>query len=512
MDGPMGGDDGGIDGFFLILNEMIISEVPEDHIRRAPLIDVYLISAKRTAKFKQAPINALIASLPELLDLTKNRLELRYPFAEDVLNLRELFRELYVTLADKHPKVRITIIYASRGDTNEIASNIASRAILLRDEIANLFSKAEVSVNFYGANELLEIARKKKSYSLRLNFIESNISRTSTNYVVLCLLKDYFKFVTDDEGRLRRYLFESNVRDYLGELAINRDISETLALREHSNQMDFWWLNNGITLLATSATIVGKQLSLDNVQIVNGLQSTEIIYKYFKNKPNFDDDRAILVKIIITSDDNIRDRIIKATNYQNMVDLASLRGTDKIQRDIEHFLGDNSWFYDRRKGFYKNQGRPADRIVSISYLGAAVQALALRQFSTAFRQKTKWLRNDKSYSQVYNPKWSLDLYLVCLEITKSIESDLTKSGWRKGNKDFKRAISLAIGSVWVSRKLGKSKFNPNELSNLKGLLPTAEEVNAIREEIGTMRFGGKRQIEQIASRINGLCLIREAPS
>jgi hypothetical protein len=42
---------------------------------------------------------------------------------------------------------------------------------------------------------------------------------------------------------------------------------------------DFWWLNNGITILATSATMVGKTLHLEDIQIVNGLQTTETIFR-----------------------------------------------------------------------------------------------------------------------------------------------------------------------------------------------------------------------------------------
>ncbi|MBZ5489947.1 MAG: AIPR family protein [Acidobacteriia bacterium] len=46
----------------------------------------------------------------------------------------------------------------------------------------------------------------------------------------------------------------------------------------------------------------------------------------------------------------------QTTNYQNGVEIASLRATDTLQRNIEHFLGDKGWYYDRRKNHYKNQG------------------------------------------------------------------------------------------------------------------------------------------------------------
>lgn len=76
------------------------------------------------------------------------------------------------------------------------------------------------------------MARRERTYSLRLGFVENNISRDKTNYVILSPLDSYFKFITDDDKRLRRYLFEANVRDYLGDVQVNRDIMATLQQRQ----------------------------------------------------------------------------------------------------------------------------------------------------------------------------------------------------------------------------------------------------------------------------------------
>lgn len=487
------------------LDDIIISDVPDSAVRKTPNLDVFLISTKHAANFRQAPVNALISSLPELLDLSKSADDLKYPFASDVLDQRELFKEVYVALADRHPSLRIHVIYASRGDATQIPENITKRADVLKEELSHLFSDVEITFSFSGAGELLEKARKRRTHSLRLRFIEGNISRSGADYVVLCLLEDYYRFVTDNQGQLRRYLFESNVRDYLGEFAINRDIASTLASSEGRDQMDFWWLNNGVTLLASAATIAGKEITLDNVQIVNGLQTTETIYRHFCRTSRSTEDRAILVKVLVTTNETVRDRIIKATNYQNMVDLASLRGTDKIQRDVEQYLSDNGWFYDRRKGYYKNQGKPSDRIVSMSYLGSSVLAIALRHFSEGFRGKTKWLRNDETYNRVFNPKWDLAVYLTCLELAKHVETHLGALGWHKGNRYAKRAMTMAIAAVWVGRKLNKREFHPDELKQLRGELPAESEIRNMWKELGKIRSGGKKKVQGLASRVKNVC-------
>ncbi|WP_392355955.1 AIPR family protein [Bacteroides fragilis] len=52
--------------------------------------------------------------------------------------------------------------------------------------------------------------------------------------------------------------------------SVNSCIAITL---KNKNAEDFWWLNNGITILSDKITpITSKQLSIDNPEIDNGLQ------------------------------------------------------------------------------------------------------------------------------------------------------------------------------------------------------------------------------------------------
>lgn len=264
-------------------------------------------------------------------------------------------------------------------------------------------------------------------------------------------------------------------------MLINRDIHSTLARREKPDLADFWWLNNGVTIIGTGASIVGKELCIENVQIVNGLQTTETIHRYFSEAPRADDPRAILVKVILAADDDIRARIIKATNYQNTVDLASLRGLDKIQRDIEAFLGDHGWFYDRRKNLYKNIGKPMDRIVSMPYLASAVRAIALGDPAKSQKQRSKSLRDDDTYTQVFVSTWDLHVYLASLEITRAVETALQT----RRNVWDSPPISLVhfIGFIYTCKRLGKHRYHPNEVAQIAGRPPSREEALEISDDL-----------------------------
>jgi hypothetical protein len=326
-----GGDDGGIDGFYVFIDGIYLSEdFNLKYARSDPHFEVHVLTVKHADTFKQAPLTSLISSLPDLfqlaLDIPTN------DFNEEILARRQRFKTAYIALADKRPSISIIVHYCTRGDLSGVHPTVLQKTDQLQKTLADLFGRSTAIVNLLGSAELLALAQRTRTYSLRIPFTETFISRDGSNFIILCRLRDYLTFITDEEDELRRYLFDFNVRDYLGEVQVNSNIAATLA---ETGPADFWWFNNGVTILASSATPVGKVLSLENVLIVNGLQTTETIFRTLHHKVRENDERAVLVKIIISTDEDVRARIIKATNYQNSVELAALRSLDQIQRNIE---------------------------------------------------------------------------------------------------------------------------------------------------------------------------------
>src|SRR5262249_27173277 len=147
--------------------------------------------------------------------------------------------------------------YASRGDAGAVAPNIRARAGQVVEAARCLFSSATADFQFVGAAELVALNRRTKTFSLVLPFVE-HLSVGSGSYVLLARLADYYAFLRDEKGALRRYLFDSNVRDFLGDTGVNEDILASLRDRRAP---EFWWLNNGVTMLATAAAVAGKEIS-----------------------------------------------------------------------------------------------------------------------------------------------------------------------------------------------------------------------------------------------------------
>ena len=383
------------------------------------------------------------------------------------------------------------VLYCSRGDSALLAKNVLSKLNQLRKTITSFFSRVTTDAQALGATELLHLAQRTKKYSLLLPFTETYISRDGANYVILCRLKDYINFITDENRDLRRYLFEGNVRDYLGDVQVNSDIASSLL---EAGGVDFWWLNNGVTILASGATVAGKALSIDNVLVVNGLQTTETLYRTLTERIRPDDERAILIKIIISSDDDVRARIIKATNYQSTVDLASLRSLDQLQRNIEAYLFDHGWFYERRSSFYRNQRKPSDRILSIRQLGTAVRALAFRT-PTHRRASREMVASRQQLPTGVQPSLAIiPLFGVCgSEIGRVV---LKKAVWcLAGHEIFpewRGSGVLIIALVITCVRLKDTEYEPQRLGELADAMISQDEIrSAAGHVVATLQRRGK---------------------
>lgn len=473
-----GRGDGGIDGFYIIVNGHLLED-PEGFLwpRTGSDLRVVLVTAKHHDTFRQATLDALIATLAELLDFAVDEPQLAGQYSAALLakrrNLLFAFRKLSPRLAT----FTINVVYASRGDSGQLGSEVVSRAQQIRDLVTECFGTCTADVAFLGATELVLLHRKVPNYTLELPFVEALAK--GERYVVLVSLSDYYAFVSEG-GRLRRYLFESNVRDFMGLNRVNEDIRDTL---RNNNSPDFWLLNNGVTILASSAAITGKSIQATDVQIVNGLQTTESIFRHFQ-QTNLPDDRCLLVKVIVSNDEAVRDAIIRATNNQTSVELAALHATDKIQRDIEETLRRSGLFYERRPNFYANQGFATSEMVTPLYIASGYVALVLKMPHTAARLRSRFMRSAEAYEMVFSETTPLPLWPAISRILKNVDAGLEALRFRAGTGDrFLKNWRYMVSFLLVSREVGKFCFSARDLVNFNAKSITSAAVEEVWREL-----------------------------
>jgi hypothetical protein len=175
-----------------------------------------------------------------------------------------------------------------------------------------------------------------------------------------------------------------------------------------------------------------------------------------------------LIRIIDVADNKEnRETIIRATNSQTAVPTYALRSLDRVHRNIEeYFLAriEHQLFYDRRKNFYKNQGKPAKCIIDLRTLAQAVIATGLGRPDDARGRPSDYLSasDDEKYRTVFDDDTDPAFYLFCARFYKLIETLLKHD---KVNREFdpaqRRSVRFHIMTHVMSRHLAVA---PSQLS------------------------------------------------
>jgi hypothetical protein len=460
------GGDGGIDSIYTFINGEPLKEDTEINAsQKKNHIELILIQSKTSPNFKEDAIIKFRETSQDLFNLSNDPDDFSSRYNADLIDKVKLFRNSYSKLAKTFPVIEISYFYATQGD--EVHPNVAGKVDKLREDIAKLFSGAKFSFEFIGATKLLEMTRNVPSTSRNLELAESPIGTTAGSYLCLVSLSKYYEFISDS-GALARSIFESNVRDYQGSVVVNTGIRNTLSNLDSEN---FWYLNNGVTIITPKAVMAGKQLTIEDPQIVNGLQTSHEIYQHFSKLDDASgDERAVLVRVICEEDEDARDRIIRATNSQTSIPPASLRSSDDIHRNIEDFLKANNFYYDRKKNYYKNQGMPVAKIISIPYMAQTMMAITLLKPDSARARPSTLINSDTEYRKIFSLDLPIDIYLKTVQIMKAVESFLKPENCgqeleRKTITNVKYYVAMVVTIEYVG---GKEDIG-NKLANIPSI-------------------------------------------
>ncbi len=492
-----GGGDGGIDAMYVLVNGDLVQEDDYATTSKQDLtLDLTILQAKRRSGFEETPVERFITSSEDVLDLSRRVQDLQ-TYHPAVLDAIQRFRTVHQALVNTFPTFRVTYYYASRA--RKVSNSVRAKVSKLESVVLRHFPGALFRFEFLGAGALLELARRSPKRTYKLALAETPISSANhVGFACLVTLRAYYDFITDERGVLRRQIFEANVRDHQGRTQVNSEIQDSL---RHPHSEDFWWLNNGISIVASQASLGGKTLTIEDPQIVNGLQTSSEVYTYFRDlmesssavgdtSTTTTEERNILVRVMVPDDEGSRDRIIRATNSQTSVQLASLRATDKIHRDIEEYFSGRGLYYDRRKNYYKNRGVPRDRIVGIPYLAQSVMAILLQRPDTARARPSSLLKKDSDYSQIYSDNYPIRLYYVCAAAMRRVEAYLRQVGSelpRKERNNVKFHVGMhAVGSMTESGGRSPREVAELDIDQLSDdrMAASFEAVNAAYEALG----------------------------
>ncbi len=195
-------------------------------------------------------------------------------------------------------------------------------------------------------------------------------------YLGLLSCKEFLRLIMDDDGEMRPNLFYNNVRDFQGDTPVNQEIAS--ALCDPCVCQEFALLNNGVTVVARSINRIGDRFKLTDFQIVNGCQTSNVLYQH---RDKVAANSSLPVKLIVTDDSEVTNRIIRATNRQTEVKPEAFESLAPFHRTLEDFYNamadkvDPRLYYERRSKQYIHQNIKQYQVVTLAGQCAAFLAM-----------------------------------------------------------------------------------------------------------------------------------------
>lgn len=379
----------GIDGIAIIVNQKLVDSTDDIdmliELNQTISVKFVMIQTKTSEAFSNAEIGNMF---------TYTKLY----FSDDTSIFKTVEMQKFIELKDyifskgdklkKNPE--LILYYATLGtwvDDENLQRAIHVGCDNLKS--TNLFS----NIRFIpcGSAEIQDMYRKTKAkltatFRFEKRVTMYSISDDEVGYSGVLPFKEFKKIILEESGATRP-VFEDNIRDYLGpDPEVNKGIGETIL---SGNVNAFSMLNNGITIVASSISIPGDIATIEDYQIVNGCQTSNMLIDNIDNVDNIDE-LIIPIRIIATKDENLKNEITRATNSQTAIKKEQLEALSTFQKNLETYYKTytepDALVYERRTGQYRDGNIPKNRIVSIPTQIKTMAAMFLNEPSAVSGQ------------------------------------------------------------------------------------------------------------------------------
>lgn len=498
-----GGNDGGCDGIYVLLNNELLSADQIEGLTaiKGSTLCLIIVQAKKTTGFSEDAIMKWKTVSENLLDMNNDVNKFSQRYSESVRDGFMLFRDAVTKLIRAQVKIQIKYYYVTLA--TEKSLGVSQQAAELCGMVRRMYPMATTDVFLVGADLLMELYNKELEETTLLTLADNPIALgRNDEYVALVNLGSYYQFIIDNEGNLKNKYFEANVRDYQGKNAVNSSIADSLS---NNSGEDFWWLNNGVTILAEKISpITTRQLQIVNPEIVNGLQTSTEIYNYFSNNKGKEqtEKRNVLIRLIVPNTEQSRDNIIFATNNQTNIPKSSLRVTDEIHLQIEMYLKSRGLYYDRRKNHYKNQNKNASDIISVSFLAQCLISILLRQPDSARARPSTLLTNDETYDKLYAKDTNLNVYFNAAQIGRKIQLNVKKTAEYTPAERSDVLFYIVYGVVAIL--MNRTEISLLDLQSFDTSLVTDNVINSVKERVYRRykELGGNGRVAKSSNFVN----------
>nr|WP_294813437.1 AIPR family protein [uncultured Sphingomonas sp.] len=382
FDAHLTGTEFGLDGVAIIVQGNLVVDADEAATAIAdtknPQIDFYFFQSKTTTGFDYGEISKFFDSIKGFFS---GGVAGESDQLDDLISAKDFLYSNGV----KRRNPGMYCYYSSTGNY-EGQQRIERLVENTRNELTELsiFDDENLEINLYGASQLQRLYRAASTATeVTLDFKESVVlprhDSVDEGYIGYLPASELLKIVSlyNDDGEItdiNKSVFFDNIRDYNSNSKINKEICSSLEAGEQDN---FVYRNNGITVVARSIDRTGNNFNIEDFQIVNGCQTSNVI---FHNRDNIE---GVFVpfRLIGTKDEEFIFSIISGTNKQNPVRDEQFWSLLPFMKNLEEFSRNaptaKRIFLERRENQYRSEAVERARIVQMQPFLKAVTAALL---------------------------------------------------------------------------------------------------------------------------------------
>jgi cold shock CspA family protein len=403
-----GDNDMGIDGIGILVNDhLAFANSDVDHFKKAfHRLDVQFVfvQAKTSPHFEGAEIGNFLSGVRQFFEQSLSE-------ANDAIRtLYEVKEHIFDSSRDmdRSPICRMYYITTGTWTGDTKLRNRVNQGV---DDLkkTGLFSSVDfIPIDLEGLKRLHRELHRKiiREIIFEKHAILPQITGVRESYIGIVPCLEYLKLICDDDDNLNRRLFYDNVRDFQGHNAVNREIEDTV---KDSKQNDrFALLNNGVTVVARDMNKVGATFCLRDYQIVNGCQTSHILYL---NRMHLTEQVYLPLKLIVTEDADMTNQIIQGTNRQTEVKIEAFESLVPFQKKLEEFYlavgrgRKEQVYYERRSKQYEHLNLRRDRVISLPKQIKAFVAMFLNEPHSTHRYYGELLSSyrNRLFSESHSP-------------------------------------------------------------------------------------------------------------
>ena len=430
-------NDGGIDSIHVFLNgqELVRSDSIRlgrskkalEGLQPGLTMDVVVVQAKRELTWDTNVFPKIESTLTAMLQSGVTASTLRsFPLNDSVVEKALALQKLREKLSMLAPVMRFTVRYVTLASKVNLGAYEETKRKQLEEWLLTKLPSGSMAIVEYVSDaDVVTQLRISNDFTAKLVFMKAPV-RVGPALVGLVKIEDYLRFLQKDgETVMREELFAVNVRDYAGDsISVNNAIAKTLS---NNSPTKFWWLNNGITIIADKASDpIELEWVTTNPLIVNGLQTSHVIHAQALAKTVTKErlEEPVLVRLITESDPDVREAIIAGTNNQTAIVSTQLHANEEKQRRIEEYLRTANWHYERRRYQYRGSTVASARIRTVTDVAQATMAFRLLEPDTARARPGTLLGTRAGWNRVFDPNESEEIYLKAVQVADAVDTYL----------------------------------------------------------------------------------------